>query len=54
MAQLLTWKQDSVANWSGTERSPCYVCKARDSAEIVQALAIARERGLSVIAHGGA
>ena len=48
----LAWKPDSAVNWSMTERSPCYVFKARDVAEIMQVLTAARTRGLSVIAHG--
>ena len=50
--KALVWKQDSAVNWSMTERSPCYVFKARDVAEIMQVLTAARTRGLSVIAHG--
>jgi decaprenylphospho-beta-D-ribofuranose 2-oxidase len=52
MGTILAWYQDSVANWSMTERSPCYVFKARNVAEIMQSLATARKWGLSVIAHG--
>lgn len=48
----LAWNQDSVANWSMTERSPCYVFKARDIAGIMHVLATARAWGLSVIPHG--
>ena len=45
-------KQDFIMNWSMTERSPCYVLKARDIDGIKHALSSARTRGLSVIPHG--
>src|SRR5437588_11334558 len=48
----LPWDQDYVMNWSMTERSPCYVLKARDIAGIKHALTTARTWGLSVIPHG--
>lgn len=48
----LAWNQDSVANWSMTEQSPCTIFKAQNVAEILEALATARMQGLSVIAHG--
>jgi decaprenylphospho-beta-D-ribofuranose 2-oxidase len=48
----LIWDQEEVINWSMTERSPCFVFKAHDTAEVMQALALARTRGLSVIPHG--
>ncbi|WP_307811750.1 FAD-binding oxidoreductase [Ktedonobacter robiniae] len=48
----LVWKQASFVSWSMTKQSPCYVCKVRDVAEIMQALTIARMYGLSVITHG--
>lgn len=48
----LTWNQASVVNWSRTEQSSCSIFKARDIAEIRQALTSARMRGFSVIAHG--
>lgn len=44
--------QAELTNWSKTERSPCVVFKAQDTAGIMEALAAARARGLSVIAHG--
>jgi decaprenylphospho-beta-D-ribofuranose 2-oxidase len=44
--------REQVMNWSKTQLSSCYVYKARDNAGIVHALAAARARGLSVIAHG--
>jgi len=48
----LSRDQDYVMNWSMTERSPCYVFKARDIAGIMHALTVARTVGLSVIPHG--
>ena len=45
-------KQDVIMNWSMTERSPCYVLKARDIDGIKHALTSARTWGLSVIPHG--
>jgi decaprenylphospho-beta-D-ribofuranose 2-oxidase len=47
-----SWNQDYVTNWSMTERSPCYVFKARDIAGIRHALTTARACGLSVIPYG--
>ena len=44
--------QECIMNWSMTERSPCFVFKARDIAGIMHALTTARIRGLPVIAHG--
>jgi decaprenylphospho-beta-D-ribofuranose 2-oxidase len=44
--------QDYIMNWSMTERSPCFVFKARDIAGIERALTTARTKGLSVIPHG--
>jgi decaprenylphospho-beta-D-ribofuranose 2-oxidase len=41
-----------LTNWSMTAHSPCYVATARDSADILAALATARANGRSVIAHG--
>ncbi len=41
-----------LTNWSRSERSACYICKARDSEDIAAAFAAARARGLSVIPHG--
>ncbi|WP_220209619.1 FAD-binding oxidoreductase [Reticulibacter mediterranei] len=35
-----------------TKQFPCYACKVRDVAEIMEVLTIARMYGLSVIAHG--
>jgi decaprenylphospho-beta-D-ribofuranose 2-oxidase len=48
----LSWEQECVMNWSMTECSPCYVCKAQDTPEIMHILTTARTRGISVIAHG--
>src|SRR5215471_20232523 len=48
----LPGNEDYVMNWSMTERSPCYVFKARDLAGIMHALTTARRYGLSVITHG--
>jgi decaprenylphospho-beta-D-ribofuranose 2-oxidase len=41
-----------LTNWSMTERSSCSVFRPRDSAEILEALSVARSRGLSAIPHG--
>lgn len=41
-----------LTNWSMTERSSCVVFTPRSDAEVSQALAVARARGLSVIPHG--
>jgi decaprenylphospho-beta-D-ribofuranose 2-oxidase len=41
-----------LTNWTRTQVSSCHVFKARDAAGIAEALAVARARGLSVIAHG--
>lgn len=46
------WEHSFVMNWSMTQRSPCYVSRARDIAGITQTLTAARREGLSVIAHG--
>ncbi len=46
------WNQDSVMNWSMTERSSCYIFKAQDIAGIRHALTTARAWGLSVIPYG--
>src|SRR5260370_27805295 len=46
------WYQDSVMNWSMTERSSCYIFKAQDIAGIRHALTTARAWGLSVIPYG--
>jgi len=48
----LPGNQDYIMNWSMTERSPCYVLKARDIDGIKHALTTARTWGLSVIPHG--
>jgi FAD/FMN-containing dehydrogenase len=48
----LPGNKDIISNWSMTERSPCYVLKARDIEGIKQALTTARTWGLSVIPHG--
>ena len=48
----ITGNQDSIENWSMTERSPCSVFQAHNVAEIVQILTTARQQGFSVIAHG--
>lgn len=52
IGMTLPCDQDYVMNWSMTERSPCHIFKARDSADVRRALAVAREQGLTVIAHG--
>jgi decaprenylphospho-beta-D-ribofuranose 2-oxidase len=44
--------QDYVMNWSMTERSPCYICKAQNITDIRHALTMAHEHGLSAIPHG--
>ena len=51
-SMTLPGKQDYVMNWSMTERSPCYVLKARDIAGIMHAFTTARTWGLSVVPHG--
>jgi decaprenylphospho-beta-D-ribofuranose 2-oxidase len=48
----LPCKKDIILNWSMTERSPCYVLKARDIDGIKHVLTTARTWGLSVIPHG--
>ena len=46
------WNQDSIVNWSMTQRSSCYIFKAQDIAGIRHALTTARAWGLSVISYG--
>ena len=41
-----------LTNWSKSSRSQCFIYKANDIEEIVEALAIARAQHLSVIPHG--
>ena len=41
-----------LTNWSKSSRSQCFIYKAKDIEEIVEALAIARAQHLSVIPHG--
>jgi decaprenylphospho-beta-D-ribofuranose 2-oxidase len=41
-----------LTNWSRSERSACFICTAKDRADIAAALVAARARGLSVIPHG--
>ncbi|HKD74025.1 MAG TPA: FAD-binding oxidoreductase [Ktedonobacterales bacterium] len=41
-----------LTNWSRSERSVCSICKPGDGEEIVEVLAAARARGLSVVPHG--
>src|SRR5436309_1641610 len=48
----LPGNQDYIMNWSMTERSPCYVLKARDIDGIKHALATASTWSLPVIPHG--
>jgi FAD/FMN-containing dehydrogenase len=45
------WEQSTVANWSMTELSRCYVSKPCDTAGIAHALDTARAQGLTVITH---
>src|SRR5260370_27531501 len=44
--------KDIMLKWSMTERSACYILKARDIDGIKHALTTARTWGLSVIPHG--
>jgi decaprenylphospho-beta-D-ribofuranose 2-oxidase len=44
--------QTELTNWSKSEYSACYVYKAGDAKEIIQALETARAYHLSVIPHG--
>jgi decaprenylphospho-beta-D-ribofuranose 2-oxidase len=45
-------EQDIIMNWSMTQRSPCFISKARDITGIIHALNTARAWGLTVIPHG--
>src|SRR6266851_10521600 len=48
----LPGNKNIILNWSMTERSACYILKARDIEGIKHALTTARTWGLSVIPHG--
>jgi decaprenylphospho-beta-D-ribofuranose 2-oxidase len=45
------WQPRVVANWSGTEQSPCYSARVTDAQSIAQSLCAARAQGLTAIVH---